>query len=337
MVQLSECQIFINIAAPSINSAFILLLLVLLFAVHLESKNTFEDKKQFMITTLMFFTQIVFLSLECAFDALNDCDINENGRGNAEVDKRMSLATGIHYVLRHLTGTLQYELLLFYFFRQMRQTFGSANQFEISTRVVQSFYFIFGFSFLLIVARTTVHLIGIVTGSLIMWTLKTMLEPIIFIILLILMIASNYLMIHKLIKLMRFIKDEEMIAVISKLTILSSFCLASFLISFGTFFCANFYVKSGHSNHLRIYFVSQMVWCCDVVVNFLCVFLSFKHTNKYYEKMFGGIDRNCKSLCNETIDAAAPPKAEKNLELVIQQTTTDKAENTFKNDITVFF
>jgi len=289
MLQLSECQILINITAPSINSAFICILLFLLLTVHLKSKNKFEDKKQFIISTLIFLIQIIFLFVECTFDAFDDCN-----------DERISFASVMHCALRYLIGILQHGLLLLYFFWQTRKAFDN-SYFHLSKRIARLFYFGFGSLFALTFAWSVVYAIDEMFGSVTAWTLRIVIEPIIFILMLILMIASSYLMTHRLIQFMRMVNDEEvLVPIVSKILILSSFCLASIVITFVALFSSKFLEENKYLNHIRIHFVSHSIWSCDVAVNFLFVFLSFAHTHKYYEKMFGCIDRRCKLLLNET-------------------------------------
>merc|ERR1712130_424607 len=127
--------------------------------------------------------------------------------------------------------------------------------------------------------------------------------------------------IYKLIKVVKSRPDEIMIAVLTKLSILSACCITSFVVSFGTMFAAISMMNMDRLSHATFFLMGHLIFACDTFVNFSSVFLSFTFAVSYYEKTCGCLDFGCKKVCKWFV--AAPKEEEAirhNMKFNIQMT-----------------
>merc|ERR1712129_156 len=185
--------------------------------------------------------------------------------------------------------SMQYSLLIFFFFDRLVGIFGSAKMNQISPCTRKSFYFIFIVSILI---ECVVLLSAAVFPSEYDEYARIMF-PIVCGFMLILIVQSSTLMAYHFVRFHRNLcgrnGDEKMICTATKITLLNTVCVLSF-------FGASAYksgIESYGRNHqtgnlyLHLKIASRMIWSLDTLINFMTVYLSLKFTNGCYMKVCG--------------------------------------------------
>ena len=129
------------------------------------------------------------------------------------------------------------------------------------------------------------------------------------------------LFIYKLIAVNKSCKSEEsqqkLISSITKMSLLFSVSIISLLLS-AIFVGVTTSLNLGSSH---THFVNGILVTIDLMTNFMSVFLTFGHFEKYYLKICGCADAKCKSLCKCMFKSP-----ETNLSRVVSETNAESTQ-----------
>merc|ERR1711971_338153 len=283
-----------------------------------QTGNEQGGKLMFYLVGLMFALQIVYM-FAGAIEAIIVCqEENETLRN-------------VFAFLTFGLWSMQYSLLIFFFFHRLVGIFGSAMMNQISPCTRKSFYFIFIVSILI---ECVVLLCAAVFPSEYS-SMARIMFPIVCGFMLILIVQSSTLMAYHFISFHRNINrtktDEKMICTATKITLLNTVCVLSF-------FGASAYksgIESYGRNHqtgnlyLHLKIASRMIWSLDTLINFMTVYLSLKFTNGCYMKVCGCghnlFRRGCAKAMVKKSETVIASVLALELETTTQQQTEEKS------------
>ena len=103
--------------------------------------------------------------------------------------------------------------------------------------------------------------------------------------------------IYKLIRVNKQFKNNELMPTITKISLLSSVSIISFIILYG---CALYLMMSRSIDEM---FVAMGLKSLEVYTTFVCIFLSLQSSDDCYKKICGCCDGLCEKICIRCIDS----------------------------------
>ena len=193
----------------------------------------------------------------------------------------------------HFWGAIAYPvqtlLLLALLFRRLYQTYKNVPSLSISKATVVSFTICYIITAIVFISGGIMYVtfpIGI--GALI-YTLSSVLT-----ITLTLILFGNY--VYKMYTMYRSTKDEDLIKIIAKNSLLAITSMIITILSFVAFSL----IPVFHSMHYI--FIVDLFLITDIYTNALCIFLTYRVWDRYYYKICGYCDSKCIRKCIENKD-----------------------------------